>query len=424
MKKMVWILPVIVLGLAAAILFFMFRFERQDMSAHADDNEVAEQDEDAPYWMREYTIVDGKEIHPAIGKMTSYSDYYQEEELRVYGDPNAPADQPRLELRFRKPSPTGEMVPYRLMGLVIKAWREDLEEDVYRTKPRTSQEIYGLGFRDHNDIDKSGAKAVRVLISDELEKEDFRGLYMGRKYYMIAQHAGRRDPTIDVIGSFLLQVPENVPPGKVAVMEIDVTQKFDPYPDERETVSLHIKGEFPEEAYGVLSTSDKRQVRIRIGPDGKGQAKIDELGGELTVLVPRELGSTGAYIMELLYHKNPVNSNKVVFPDDADIINDTNERVTFHLRVPSERLDDETAYMAFALYMKRDSLFPLSISYAGPPDKIPSVKENLPNSVEMSFVPGKYYVGYITETDWEIIGRIRIRPEDEGRTLRIQPLDE
>ncbi len=425
---------------AVAVAFFLFfvRFESQDVVNHTDDkevpgpeekmpieipeqSEVGKQDVEASHVMREYNIVDSADISPTVEEIPTA--IYRDETLTSYRHTHSPANLPWLELRFRKPGPSGEERPYLLQGINFKPW----EEGEGFVRRRTQQELTpGILMGVNYDDSLNGSKAVRMQITDDLEMDQFQGLYMGYDYY-VRFLAFNEDSQYEQVGSCLLRVPENVPPGKVAVMEVDVTQQFDPHPpDERKSLIFRMKEDLPGDAEVFLSDPGRRRRTIRVGSDGTGKAKVHSLGGELIVVVPRTPIKHRAVPAEpeMLYYKQTVTSNEVVFPDDADIVRDSEKYVNFSLEVPYEHMDDATShrYILLVLFVQKESQFPLTGRLA----TVPEV-DRKPERIQMSFLPGEYYVGYITDKveydDMEkIIGRIKIRPEDEGRTLRMQPL--
>ena len=79
MKEMVWITVVIVSGLAAVFLFFMPRFDRQDLAGHADSNQVAEQGD------KEHVSTPKKDVYAIVNRYVFPADTSSalEQTLRV-----------------------------------------------------------------------------------------------------------------------------------------------------------------------------------------------------------------------------------------------------------------------------------------------------------------------------------------------------
>lgn len=363
----------------------------------------------------EYTIISGEEAIPKTEQPTfTWPLYYPSDDLWISGDPKAPEDSPWLELRFQKSSQSGEMVPCRIDALIFHIW---FDEPPYEGPAP----VFTVSFRNGQDP-LIGGQAVRIPLSSNIEKDNFRGLSMGESYFVTAQKRPRENIDygyVENIGRFILKTPEHVPPGKLAKMDIDVTQQFNPW-DQTEEITVRVKEELPklvEMYYNVPEKSERQNPSIL--KDGNFLIKADKMGGELLIATFR-IGVGGAPIMEPLYYKKSVEDTEVVFPDEADFTHDSESRISFRLKVPYEKLDDNQDYMGIGLFMFRYSHFPLVMNCVWPRDR-EKLSYSLPESVNLSIIPGKYYVGYVHE-EVETIGLIEIKPEDEGQTLEMIPL--
>ncbi len=379
--------------------------------SHPPDN-----DDESPPVVGTYKILDGQQIRPEIGKGTSaYIHVYSRKHLWVYGHANAPANLPRLEIRFLKPSPKGGMKSCKLRAMEIEAWR-DGGRNMAR---RTSQEVsFPMGFRQQG-VEITGAKTVRTLITDDLELEKFQGLYMGRMYYLYFKQLGfeGKHKTPDKWGSCLLRVPEDVPPGKVAVMEVDVTQKIDPYQVEMSTVRVRVNGQVPGKGIVQLAVPGGRTKSAQLNSDGSAKIQVEKLGGEMAVLSLQRKD-----VGHLLYYKRKVDSEEINFPGDADVVVSPEEVLEFRIKVPRKEVPLDSH--GLALLMHRDSSVPVAgMEFAEVEGEDMGRKGDLPVSVPLMAPAGSYYVAYGFREP-NVVGKVDVGKSDVGKTLEVQPLEE
>jgi hypothetical protein len=369
----------------------------------------------SPTIIEDYAVVEEEELGLDIGPATSsHMHVWPKGKLWVYGHAYAPPELPRLEIRFRRPSLEGGMKPCKLGALIIQAWREGGRNMLRRTPQELS---FPMGFKQQG-IEVTGAKAIRTLITNNLKLKEFQGLYMGRMYYLKFQHLGFEGTheTPDKWGSCLLRVPDDVPPGKVVVMEIDVTQKFDPHQVQMHVVRVHVRGKVPGRGLVQMAVPGGRTQSARVQSDGTARIQVEKLGGELAVLsfLRQDVG-------HLLYYKREVQSEEVRFPEDADVTVSAGEVLKFRIRVPREGVPTQS--QGLALLMHRDSSVPVGGMEFAEVDGWERGDEELPASIPLLAAPGSYYVAYNFRNP-TVIGKLNVGQFDAGKTLQVQPVEE
>jgi hypothetical protein len=122
----------------------------------------------------------------------------------------------------------------------------------------------------------------------------------------------------------------------------------------------------------------------------------------------------------LLYYKRSVKSDKVVFPQDADIVVNPEEVINFRLRVPQGQMPEGVVGMA--LVMARDSVVPVAGAEFGTgTDWDPRTSKGYPDTVQIQASPRSYYVAYGFKYP-RVIGRINLKESDAGRTVEMEPM--
>ncbi|MBS3763545.1 MAG: hypothetical protein KGZ25_09620, partial [Planctomycetes bacterium] len=219
-------------------------------------------------------------------------------------------------------------------------------------------------------------------------------------------------------GSKIIKIPENVPRGKVAIMEVDVTGKEGEewHRIHQEEVTVEVKG-IPGKVNLIVQIHDpaeKTWFKILLRGSRKGSFKVRELGGEMTVI--RE---DRPYAQ---YYVRKIDKHKLVVPRDADIVATEEKVVKFHLPVEKEKLPESVR--AFWLFVDKDDVCPVA---AADTRVFTGVKEHrLAEKATLQYAPGTYYVAYGQgqSNDPHFFGKVTIAPESEGKTLEVELLEE
>ena len=348
-----------------------------------------------------------------------------------------------LELRFVKPGKKGKMIPCRVHTCLIRGeWKGD---DV---TPRFDGNLNGdfdlTRLKDY--AHKVGATipyatAFRFPIARDWARVadgDFAGLGMGRTYFMDFHHLGyssAKTPAEEraLKGRAMIRVPEDVKPGQVAVMEVDVSQYFRRwwlYDEVKRTdIEIVLEGELAQRASSLLLRHRTNTTSKSVAVDGQRQVTVsieeDELGGELIAATP-EIDDAGY----ALCYKREISGGRVELPDDADVVVQDKDLVRFNLRLNPDQLKHVQGQLraqpsrprpwtsALGLLIERDDVLMVSGREL--------VEQEIPTSVKLAFIPGTYYVVYRDGKAGrqQVIGKVTITKADAGKTLQVQPLDD
>jgi hypothetical protein len=335
----------------------------------------------------------------------------------IQGNWGGPLDVPKVELRFRRPGPDGELIPAPVAVALGYPFRNRrVQESGEWEGPR-------MDCRMRNAYDH--AHAARFLLSDSPDAGEFYSFVFGRTYYMRFYYPGYAGAsTPDLWGSALVRMPKHVPNGKVAVIVLDVTKRAEGWRkalaaerEKRESVTVRVRKNpagLPLGAY-LYDTGRGFTRFAQLGGDLETEFKVHGLGGELTVdaLVKPDITYT-------LYYKRQVNSHAVTFPDDADVMVKPEAIIRFHLKVPEEKVPSES--LGMALLMHRNSQVSVAgMEFAEVAGWSRSRNHDLPESVPILAAPGSYYVAHGFHRP-EVIGTITVKKSDAGRTLEMRPL--
>ncbi len=349
---------------------------------------------------------------------------------------------PRLLLSFKKPDHAGSLIPCMISHIstvlpfeFINDQRQNtmlyhkemtsaiLKSRIFNSQESSTGELPPDGEPQYTE----GGYGLSVLLAESrLTMEHYDYLIMGRTYGMtlgipISESEGGGTEWRMV----MMRVPENVPPGQTAVLEIDVTREYDyltvaTEKPVRHKLNLQFREPLPpgQILAGVTRPGEPLPGegfhQLEIGADGVGHEFVNELGGELMIVVHGEMK------VEMLYYIRRVNRTDLVFPDHAEIAVDYGKMVEFKLEIPGSKVPGKLA--AMVLLLDQDPPLPVAWGLVSDDPRAGGRAEGEaagPETVAMSSVPGSYHVGYMTIEGEEIIGRIDIRAEDQGRTLAV-----
>ncbi len=325
-------------------------------------------------------------------------------------------DTPMVELRFRRPGPEGELDPFPVQSVrFYPAWNGRTH------KPRDGECSFMTCF---DGLDYKFSYAVRFWLSESFSTYKWPVILLGQKYYVIFYHSGyyNRRRTPDKWGSALIQIPEEVPRGKMAVFTVDVTERAENWADpnsynqiskKKVKIDARVRGTDKRVRAALYDRSAgfPRQTRLE---GGEGEIEVLKLGGEMVVGVG---GETDGH---MLYYMRSVQDTEVTFPRDADFAAEPDEVLSFRLKVPQQRVPHDA--LGLSLLMHRDSKLPVAGTEFTNVSGWRRSSKKPPESVPMNAPPGQYYVGY--GRDPEEIGKVTVKKSDAGKTLEVHPLEE
>ena len=327
-------------------------------------------------------------------------------------------DIPKVEFRFRRPGGDGELVPCAVRSITFRPiWNGELHE-------HRDCEVSGFGFQGAmGGASYDWVHAVRALLSDTPDSGVYHSLIFGQKYYVKMFRPGYEGPekTPHLLGMAVITIPENVPPGKMAVIELDATKRTDPFnlygPINKQTIRVRVQAEPPKRPAYVMLSDPGANGLVRsadLGPDGTAELTARQLGGEMIVAVG---GEEDGFI---LYYKKEIEGTEVNFPTEADVSVSPQDVVNFRLKVPEERVPYDS--LGIGLVMKKDSTLQVGgMEFANVQGWTRSSKTP-PKLLPMKAAPGTYYV--VCGTDHKLIGRITVRESAAGKTLEIKSVEE
>ena len=330
-------------------------------------------------------------------------------ERNAYGKPN---DLPMLELRFRKRA-NGQLVPCLIATVLFRPF------EAGKVVNPTLSELAGVGLdRRHNYPSMTGGLGCRVLLAPSRRPDGYSALAMGQTYYMQFRQPSfeTRFKTPEKWGSKIIRIPEDVPRGKKVVMEVDVTgkegERWRRSPGRK--ISLKVDGAAGQGNLLVHFQDPGRKTwfSIRLGDSRKGTFRVSEFGGELTV-APEDRSWA-------LYYVRKIDNRELRLPRDADIVATRDNTVPFELVVPKDHLPRSVRLIW--LLVEKDDLN--AIAWADPRDFTDSREFTLRERVQLTSVPGRYFVAYARGTSEkpQLLGTVKVGPENSGDTLAIQGL--
>ncbi|MFP4029918.1 MAG: hypothetical protein ACLFWL_19245 [Candidatus Brocadiia bacterium] len=349
--------------------------------------------------------------------------YDRQTKTYVQGHFGAPLDIPKVEIRFRKRDADGDWVPHPVQWVITyPVW------DGRSHPPREKEHFQAMHVTSIAGLEENaGAHASRFFLSDDPRSGEYDSLVFGQTYYVEFLYPGyySRSATPDLYGSALIQMPEKVARGKVAVFTVNVSKRIEgwgrpgDYSDPKTQVKIHVRDAAGMGRLGVslYDPSKGYSLFTRLSKDGKGELGVYELGGEASVDVLVKPDVTF-----FLYYKGKVTKKKVVFPKDADVIVDPKDIITFKLKVPRKKVPEDC--IAMGLLLHRDSKlsvggaeFDRDAGWSGP------AEGDEPETLTMLAPPRSYYVAYDVD-DPTVIGKITVKKSDAGKTLEVEQLEE
>ena len=235
-------------------------------------------------------------------------------------------------------------------------------------------------------------------------------------------------------------IPNHVPEGKMAVIDIDVTKKQDMWWEKRQTVTIRLRDTIcTDDLFGVAwdpgheahfsgGRGGGNVTGLNLRKNCTARMEFERLGGEIRLArheQQKKLGYSFCYV-------ESVGKNDLVLPDDADVFVREKNLIDFKLRLPREKIPDKVS--AVALMATPQSH--LALSYC-------AVEGEIPETVPIRFIPGTYYVATYSSRNhaWgtrvsmnmihnilsnrkelTYLGKVKVRSADAGETLSVAPL--
>jgi hypothetical protein len=327
--------------------------------------------------------------------------------------PGVPKATPKIEFRFRRARGNGQLVPCRVTGMAFSP--------VINGKKRFTRENE-LGAVDFHypTYGWRGAYGLRTLLFDGPGQGHaaIQGLFLGETYLMDIGYVVGDDYHDRDKGERLITVPENVPPGKMVVMEIDVTQidkgwrKKDTETDvHRLTIKVSEELMHSERMKILMTEPGKERTQpAEVNDKGIARKRVEKLGGDLALVQIKGPSSRPHYEHVLCYVPR-ISETEITLPRDARLVVEEDNVVRFRLRVPWDRMADETVYIALCASEKSH----VWLTFARLAEK--------PATVSLAFVPGTYIVKEVAQWPTRAIGRVTVTEADEGKILEVQPFD-
>lgn len=398
----------------------------------------------AQYMAEDYRIVSDNEIIPKSPVNVFESQFdpksYPGKKLWIAGFSKIEDNPPQVEMRFVKPGPDGKMVPQPVWSFSTQGiWDgytvdrdHSLLDTSFRNPPWSTKKNMSPQGPNH-------ACAFRCpLAKKQQDRSDFKGFYMGRIYFinfkMLPSKVTEENRTANRLWkSSFVKMPDDVPPGHVAVMNIDMTRDVKSQwwlkrDDPRKTVRVKLADELAHRTKGLIladaaARGDDWNMHT-LKEKTTAKLEVKKLGGELVAV------SKGTAGIHAVCYVSNVTDQKINLPQDADFVVSKNEVIRFQLKTPRARITDVCKDFARmpeknrpwtdAIWLTMKEKRGLMVAGADLP------RDNLPESVALNFVPGDYYVVYQDGDAGrrKTIGKITVEESDAGKTLEVEPLEE
>jgi hypothetical protein len=326
----------------------------------------------------------------------------------------APKDCPRIDFRFFKPGEDGQMIPARIKR--IHFWPFDPKQEA-KVELIEGAELPGIGYQ-------APVGLLRLYIVREMtEKQRYMALKMGRTYYVeVYEHLliSFREQLREGMtgrGSTFVTIPEDVPPGKVLVVDVDVTATNDEWRITEDMVSARVTMRIPDHRGRPLQAfyydfSTKRMKDSDMFRTGKFTWAPRSLKGELGLFD----GKRGYCV----YYRRGL-KKELRFPEHA------HKRLRAgqvrHFRVRAQKQVPKNT-IGGCLLRRKDSPLPLALGrFLG----IEEATRKAMSGAEMEFYgpPGTHRVAYVVDDDSlkvEPWGVVTVPQSPRGKVLLVQPL--
>jgi hypothetical protein len=447
MKRATIILSVSVLALLAA--FAVYRIYRSDRSRDrkppAREGEIGAYEAGRKAW--EESVANRKTVIEPFPPTDQMSDPDLISEGKYKGNDwnykdttfsdwrNVPVGTPGVKLRFLRPDETGELVPCPV---------DDIHDVVPFDGTGTIWSRYAeIGGTDCAAMGERGSgsysyAAVFPLVSEGPETYSYDYWLMGATYMMTFRY---RENGKWKNNHRLVKMPEDVPEGKMAVIDVDVTKEQERWWEKTVTLTVRVRKRIRSSHMALhlglsrgMGDPDTGVKSLTVGSDGMAKTKLNGLGGDLRLATGRMPGPPAMQYPQLSYpmwYVKSVDSSEIVLPDDADIALTEENLVDFRLRIPTSKLPDGVEAIGLVAVPRGQ----LALWHS-------RIEEKNAGVLKARCVPGTYKVlAYgATSAAWgnpsalrmvreavvgkkgkSVLGKITIKKSDAGKTLEVAP---
>jgi hypothetical protein len=323
---------------------------------------------------------------------------------------------PMVELGFCGLDVDGKQVPFKVHSVTISPWREN------RFSHRGEGEIGGS-----HEVKAHGYRSVagdENLVGDHVWRFE-------HSYHLLFFADPRTTGGEAITYESIISIPKKIPAGQTCRIQVLADTRYPiltnkhrqraPTINGQITVSLPVPSHRLAVNYSLPNSveTSRRSFVSAVRKDGSFSVSTGIAGGELRVTEKNRSGMGWFFVKK-------VSGHKLSLPRDADLTVDKSKVVTFKVRVPREKVTagligvmlktTPTAHFGMAWCVTNGGL----------------IRNTLVNSglVEMSFVPGKWYVSciYFDEVSSkkrrreELLGTIVVKPGIPGGQLEVTAL--
>jgi hypothetical protein len=309
-----------------------------------------------------------------------------------------------VELRFMRQNDNGALQPVR-----VKRIRVQRRVDRQTKSVDELLELPGVTVKGH---------AVRVRAAPF--GENIRILAFGRRYLINCKTVDPDTGEDDFYAS-IIEIPESIPPGKMAVFRVIL--KYPPVKfvkEENEPLKGRITVPRPSTDTKWMVTyshaDDSQRGLTEIGADGTFEFGNKELGGMLRVI---EKGGAGVAWMCV----RSVQKRQLSLPRDADMHVPPDRLKEVKLVIPDSRISE--AFVGVWLKIKKDDTGPIAWkAFRSSSETFKKFKSS--GIIPMQAPPGIYWVnafydpGEADKREWKTLGRIEVPEELSNPRIEIK----
>lgn len=330
---------------------------------------------------------------------------------------------PMVEFRFQKRTPDGERK--KACVTTIRVMRR--EDGVTKRIRPPSEDIHFEGGVDLRGTDNKCVHGFRIGAGPQGAGN--RLMAFGRRYHMIFRVI---DPDRESMAEYeeyesIVQIPEHIAEGKMAVIDLFAETSAGSIPKRREKEEVDDRGEIEGEITQPLPPTDtswrvaynhpEGDVRMTgIEEDGRFEFEDRKLGGMLHIA---QMGAKGVTWMVV----DEVDERYLRLPEDADRVISRDSIYTATIKIPQEHINEDF----IGVWIMKNKSDSCPVAAASPKVKV-SKFERFKSSgkLKMEVVPGRYWIkafydpGEVEEREWKTLGQVTVPKEDSEEDIRIQ----
>ena len=438
MKRLGWIVPCLLLAVVVFLVLKLFPASRQTGRPQTKSQSGLQDNDHAPPGQQakdadKHMVAD----FPSVSQMNlnniiidgKYCCSWFHNNIRFEGWSHMPVGTPAVQLRFRQRHVDGKLGPCPVWDICYVG-----RFDGARVVDMRTFEIGSVICHDNANANVPYSHAAVVPLVEDYPGEHSAWV-MGETYLMqfVYLKNGKKKQN-----SRLVKIPDHVPEGKIAVIDVIVTKKLDRWWKQPQMLSVRVRQDIlaPHLSLHVWNAegSGGHPERLHLNSNGRAKIKLDQLGGDLrlanTKLPPPPAMQHRKFAFPVWYVKS-ITDRKITLPDDADIVIKPENAITSRLKLPTTKVPDGA--VAIGLLADKDSH--LSLAHA-------RFQRDPTGIVELSCAPGMYrVVAYgpnssawgkpnamrrvsdLLDPDDGVtdLGTVNITESDAGKTLEVQP---